>query len=172
MKSLLGRSDLPRGLRNNNPGNLIITANAWQGKIPVDQNTDGHFEQFRELRWGIRAMLKDIIHDIRGGRNTLTSLINEYAPPHENDTAGYIAFVSNLTGLLPDSAIVINRPVLTGLVLAKMKMENGTGPVNANVTAQDISDAFDVLGETIPGEIPGFSDLKKKADSSSLPLAS
>ncbi|MCA9329527.1 hypothetical protein KDA11_02695, partial [Candidatus Saccharibacteria bacterium] len=34
----------PRGIRNNNPGNIRISNNQWRGKIPVSQNTDGSFE--------------------------------------------------------------------------------------------------------------------------------
>ena len=160
MKSLLGRHDLPRGLRNNNPGNLIMTDIDWQGEIPHSQNTDGHFEQFVELRWGVRAMMKDIIHDINKGKDTLNALIEEYAPPHENDTEAYIGFVSGFTGILPDVQITITKPIVQAIVLAKITLENGSQHAH-HVTTQDIADAFAILGIDLPGEV--ITDEEKKS---------
>jgi hypothetical protein len=34
----------PRGWRNNNPGNVVISSAKWVGK--VEFNSDGKFEQF------------------------------------------------------------------------------------------------------------------------------
>lgn len=162
MVSYLGRNDLPRGIRNNNPGNLVLTNIGWQGKIPNDQNTDGHFEQFTQIHWGIRAMMKDLINDIGEGTNTLTSLINEYAPPHENDTANYVSFVSNATGILPDQTLILNKPVIRALVKAKITLENGT-QYASYVTDQEIERAFDVLGV----DLPEGAEVKKKSLSQS-----
>lgn len=55
MISFLHKPNLSRGLRNNNPGNLILTSIGWDGKIPNAQNTDGTFEQFTSANYGIRA---------------------------------------------------------------------------------------------------------------------
>jgi hypothetical protein len=54
-----------RGLRNNNPGNLIRTKDAWKGKIPFEQSKDTKFEQCTALKFGIRAMFRDLINDIK-----------------------------------------------------------------------------------------------------------
>ncbi len=150
--SYLGNTALSRGLENNNPGNLVLTNIKWQGKIPNSSNTDGHFEQFTELRWGIRAMMKDIINDVNEGTNTLTSLINEYAPSHENNTSNYIEFVSELTGIGANSIIQLSKPVLQSIIRAKIIMENGWS-VSDYVKDSDIADAFDVLGIDLPGSI-------------------
>jgi hypothetical protein len=162
--SYLGRTDLTRGLRNNNPGNLIKTNIKWQGEVA--NNTDGHFEQFVELRWGIRAMMRDIINDISEGTDTLTALINEYAPSSENDTASYIGFVSGLTGIGPDVRIQLTKPVVQSIVRAKIIMENGWS-ASDKVTDKDLADAFDILGVNLPGEL--ISTEKK---STGLPQAS
>lgn len=83
MSSFLGRKDLTRGIRNNNPGNLRVTPDKWVGKIPLSQNTDLNksFEQFTEIKYGIRAMLIDLLGDIGKGKDTIRKLISEYAPP-------------------------------------------------------------------------------------------
>lgn len=148
----LGRTGLSRGLRNNNPGNLVLTAIKWQGKVPNAQNTDGQFEQFTELRWGIRAMMKDIIGDINEGTNTLTALINEYSPSSENNTANYISFVSELTGIASDAVITVTKPVVQAIIRAKLIMENGRDNSDL-VSDSDMADAFAVLGIDLPGEI-------------------
>lgn len=101
-----------RGIRNNNPGNLVKTAIAWRGKVPHDKNTDQHFEQFTDHEgkpghlWGLRAMFMDVRGDIeKKGMDTVAKLITSYAPPmgtlnstgklqRENNTAAYIARVS------------------------------------------------------------------------------
>jgi len=125
VKSYLGQSNLPRGIRNNNPGNLILTNIAWQGKVPNAQNTDGHFEQFTFIEYGIRAMAMDIIGDINKGKNTLTLLIEEYAPRSENDTTAYINSVSSRTGIAANDIIPMTTGVVASIIRAKLAVENG-----------------------------------------------
>ena len=88
----------PRGVRNNNPGNLILTNIPWRGKIPNEQNTDGKFEQFTQVVYGVRAMMKDLITDIGRGDNTILKLMYQYAPPNENPTESYIRGIEQMTG--------------------------------------------------------------------------
>lgn len=116
-----------RGIRNNNPGNLVKTSDAWKGKVPHTQNTDSRFEQFIAPEWGIRAMLIDIRGDItKKGQNTIRKLITSYAPAFENDTAAYIAAVSKATGKSADSVLTTNDylPLLKAII----KHENGVQP--------------------------------------------
>lgn len=116
-----------RGLRNNNPGNLVLTTIAWKGKVPNAQNTDGKFEQFTQPLWGIRAMFIDVRGDIeKDGLNTIRKLITEYAPKFENNTAAYIQSVVNQVGIGPDTRIL---PVhYLNLLKAIIKHENGKQP--------------------------------------------
>lgn len=135
-----------RGLRNNNPGNLIRTPNAWQGKIPYKDSKDAKFEQFTELKWGIRAMYKDLINDINKGKNTVKKLISEYAPPNENDTKNYIGLVSKSIGISENQVITkVNSEFLKLLARAIMKVELGKDHVL--VTDSDLDDALTVLGD-------------------------
>jgi len=99
-----GGSGLPRGIRNNNIGNLKIRdENAWVGKIPREQNTDGVFEQFTTKEYGTRAMLKILaryyneydlfnIEDIikRYDHPLATHYINEMAKRMNLTTISYI----------------------------------------------------------------------------------
>lgn len=125
-----------RGIRNNNPGNLVLTGIAWKGKVPESRNTDGRFEQFTAPEWGIRAMFMDIRSDIRKGANTVRRLITEYAPPHENNTAAYIAAVASAIGKSADA--VITDADYPALVKAIIKHENGIQPYPDSLIVQAI----------------------------------
>jgi hypothetical protein len=156
MASFLNIQSAPRGIRNNNPGNLVITANNWKGKVPVAQNTDGHFEQFYEVENGIRAMAYDIYGDIKQGTNTLTKLINEYAPASDgNNTNAYIAMVAEKTGLKADASIILSEHVLFEIIKAKISVENGL------VGLSYVTDAMITEGiNRLPASY--VNDLKKK----------
>lgn len=144
MKTFLNNHAI-RGVRNNNPGNLIITSIPWQGKIPKVQNTDKKFEQFINLEFGIRAQLKDIIHDINKGKNTVKKLISEYAPSNENDTTAYINSVCKSINVTPNQPLtIINVQFLLNLSRAIYKVE--LGPAHKVILDVDIIGAINKLG--------------------------
>lgn len=125
--SFLGNDTLPRGMRNNNPGNLKVSSSAWQGKIPVSQNTDGTFEQFYSYLYGIRAMIKLIKNTYIGswGKRTIREIIQTYAPNTENDSEAYIFYVSELVGISPDQILSTDRESMRRLIQAMAYYENG-----------------------------------------------
>lgn len=149
--SYLGQGNLPRGIRNNNPGNLVITSINWNGKIPVYQNTDGKFEQFIELRYGIRALMRDIYNDFtKKGLKTVTSLISEFAPAFENNTSSYINSVvasvgSNLIGELTQEKMI-------ALCKAIIKVENGSNYFSY-IKDKDYNDAIAILGISLKKKV-------------------
>ncbi|MDQ8014470.1 MAG: hypothetical protein REI96_18625 [Flavobacterium nitrogenifigens] len=144
-KSFLNNHSV-RGLRNNNPGNLIRTNNAWQGKIPYSQSKDDKFEQFENVHFGLRAMLKDLINDINRGKNTVKLLIHEYAPPVENDTKAYINSVAKTLGVSPTERLtVINSSFLLKLARAILKVE--LGKAHTQITDTDIIKSITMLGD-------------------------
>lgn len=117
----------PRGIRNNNPGNLVITSIPWRGKVGVSKNTDGVFEQFYRPVDGVRAMFIDIRGDIeKDGLNTIRKLIMSYAPPIENNTAAYIQAVVNRVGIGADARILPAHYL--NLIKAIIHHENGKQP--------------------------------------------
>ena len=120
--------DLPRGIRNHNPGNLRRSKDIWQG-LSATQN-DLEFFQFIDATWGIRALARTLItyqdkHDLR----TVAKIINRWAPSIENDTLAYTTSVCKATGFGPDEEINCHSySVLLGLVAAIIKQENGQQP--------------------------------------------
>lgn len=116
---------MTRGLANNNPGN-IRHGEDWDG-LTKDQSGDPEFAQFISPEYGIRAVFK-IIHtyDTKYGLSTIEGIVSRWAPPVENDTEAYIAFVEGYTGLARDAELVEGDMV--PVVQAIIKMENGTQP--------------------------------------------
>lgn len=124
-QSYLGTNN-PRGIRNNNPGNLKISSSAWQGKIPEAQNTDGTFEQFQEYKYGVRAMTKLLINYINSGRNSIESILNSYS----SGSDAYKNYVSNRTGYTRNQILTADKEILRKLVQAMAYFENGVEAVN------------------------------------------
>lgn len=122
------RTDRPRGVRNNNPGNIRRNpANKWQGRVPLSQQTDHEFEQFVSPEYGIRALAITLItYQDRYGLRTVEEIVGRWAPPSENDTRAYVRAVARATGRAPASEIdTHDYEDLRMLVEAIISHENG-----------------------------------------------
>lgn len=147
-KSFLNRQDLPVGLRNNNPGNIVRTNITWGGEIPHSQSTSTKFEQYTELRWGIRAMMRNIITKINKGNNTINGIITSWAPASDNnDTNSYINTVVSVLGLNRLAVIEPTEEVVVALAKIITRVENGSKA--SLVTDSDYRDALAILGITL-----------------------
>ena len=130
---------LPRGIRNNNPGNIRHGAN-WLGLNPNGRNIDSGFCVFTAPVYGIRALAKVLVNYKRiYGLNTVRQIVNRYAPPNENQTTAYIQSVAKQLGVYPDTGIDIEeRGVLTVFIKAVIRMENGIQPYSDELIQQGI----------------------------------
>lgn len=125
--SLLSDMNASVGIRNNNPGNLRGD-DKWQGKTGAD---DKGYVKFDTPQSGIRALAVNLINQQeKHGLNTVTDIINKYAPAGDNnDTEAYISHVSEMLGVAPDKKLNLkNQELLTGLVGAVIHHENGSQP--------------------------------------------
>ncbi len=129
-------SNAPRGIRNNNPGNLIFTNIKWNGKLPKEQNKDRRFEMFIAPVYGVRAMIKDLKHDIEKGKNTVPLLVEEYAPRFENNTDHYIQTVCKDLKVSKSAKLLPTRNTLRLLVLSMTKVETGGNYVSNQLFEQ------------------------------------
>ena len=129
---------LTRGIRNNNPGNIRKTGIRWQGMAPEVEQTDKEFVRFIAPEWGIRAMARDLKTDYSQGQRTVRALINEWAPPIENDTSAYVSAVSRALGVGPDDTLTLSAH-LDPLVRAIIKHENGFQPYSDDIIGKGIS---------------------------------
>jgi len=131
----MAQKNLPRGVRNANPGNLEW-GDKWQGLVPVNERTDPRFCQFVSPAYGIRAIARTLItyqdkHNIR----TVSAAINRWAPPVENDTGSYVRAVQRAVG--GDLVDMHDYQYLRPLVEAIIRHENGVGPLKTANTWYD-----------------------------------
>lgn len=119
-------SSAPRGIRNNNPGNIRRGADSWRGLAA--QQPDPEFCTFTAPEWGLRAMGRVLLrYQAQYGLRSVNQMVSRWAPPSENNTAAYVAAVAADLGVRPDDAIDLNaRADLFALLLrAIVKHENG-----------------------------------------------
>lgn len=85
----------PRGIRNNNPGNIRNSErNDWAGEVSKADKKDNAFEEFKDIPHGIRAMMKLLLKYQRSyNLHSIKELIERWAPRDENDTAAYVRWV-------------------------------------------------------------------------------
>ena len=121
----------PRGIRNNNPGNIERSNIAWQGSVPADQVQqllqvpyDVTFEQFSDPSWGVRAIGHVLLSKQQRGLTTVDAIIRDYS---KTDQAAYVTSVSRALGVNPDQDIDVGA-VLPIFAAAIIQQENGQQP--------------------------------------------
>lgn len=131
---------LPRGIRNNNPGNIRKSGDAWQGLADIQPDTE--FFSFADPVYGIRALAK-ILRNYRDryGLNTVQGIINRWAPPVENNTDAYVRMVANKVGVAPAEPLTWDAGQMRRLVSAIIQHENGQQPYSMATIADGISRA-------------------------------
>ncbi|MFW5487371.1 MAG: structural protein [Desulfovibrio sp.] len=125
--------NIPRGIRNNNPGNIRHGEN-WNG-LALEQ-LDPDFCTFVAPVYGIRAMGRILLnYQRRHHLNTVREIVNRWAPPVENNTEAYAAHVARALGVDPDEPVDVAALLETFLEVIIMH-ENGQNPYDASVLAQ------------------------------------
>lgn len=110
----------PKGIRNNNPGNIRKGDN-WKGSI----GDDGAFVRFSSMEYGLRALMLLVTTHIGRGKDTTEELIAVWAPPTENNTKAYIANVAKLLGYAPTAVLPKSKQILFRLASSIVRHENG-----------------------------------------------
>lgn len=120
--------DTPRGIRNNNPGNIDwSSANNWVGQLGRETGvTNPRFVRFDTIENGIRALSKNLLTYFGRGLDTVREIISTWAPPNENNTSAYVNAVARELGVSPDQSLNLrDANTLEGLTTAIIKHENG-----------------------------------------------
>jgi hypothetical protein len=114
----------PRGLRNNNPGNIRLSRDHFQGE--VRPSSDTAFKQFETMGYGYRAVFAVLATYREKGFDTIRKIISRWAPPSENNTNSYIQSVEKLSGVPRDKVLTANdgKDYLK-IVAAISEVENG-----------------------------------------------
>lgn len=125
--------ELPRGLRNNNPGNIRKNSDVFQGeKVP---SSDREFKQFKTMAYGYRAVFCILRTYYRHySLRTIRQLIGRWAPENENNTSAYVSLVSSYSGIPADDPIDIqSKEQMIRIVAAMSRVENGRPAVMSDV---------------------------------------
>lgn len=85
--------------RNNNPGNLRYVGQSGASK------GEGGFAKFESVKAGYEALKKQIQLDAGRG-HTLSSFIEKFAPPTENDTVSYIKTLQDALDVTAETPLV------------------------------------------------------------------
>ncbi|WP_083912764.1 structural protein P5 [Saccharibacter floricola] len=119
---------LPRGIRNNNPGNLNYAGQAGAHKEPEPH---GRFAVFPTAQDGLRALRDQLLRYVERDRvNTIAGIIAKWAPPTDgNDTSAYAATVAARVGIgVQQRFNALTPDQLTALMHAIIRVENGQDP--------------------------------------------
>lgn len=136
-----GTAEGVRGIRNNNPGNLEYSkTNPWVGQT----GDDGRFAKFETPEHGIRALGRNLMSYQRQGIDTVSEIINRWAPPTDNnDTDAYIQAVCAQLGVTPDQPLDASNPdTLKALCASIIQHENGSQPYSDQQLATGVSAAI------------------------------
>lgn len=118
------KNELPRGLRNNNPGNIRRNNDVFHGE--VNPSRDKEFKQFTNMAHGYRAVFRILSNYYRNYHlKTIRQMIGRWAPENENNTEAYIKAVSKYAGIGPDDTISFDREQMIRIVAGMSKVENG-----------------------------------------------
>lgn len=117
----------PRNVRNNNPGNIRVTGDNWDGA----SGDDGKFVKFDSPEMGARAMAK-ILNNYQSkyGLRTIKDIVSRWAPAGDNnDPDAYANYVANKIGIKSmDDVDFAKNPELQAKVMRHMiDFEGGKG---------------------------------------------
>lgn len=133
-------NELPRNIRNNNPGNIINMPIKYDGEVTPSQ--DPKFKQFKSLAYGFRALFKNLHKKYTvDGKKTIRSMMLQYAPSSDgNNTFLYIKTVSDKLKIGPDD-ILPNNPNVFKSLARIIYMTEGGNEYPKDVT-DDINEGF------------------------------
>lgn len=128
----------PRGLRNNNPGNIVVSG--WTIRQPgySGPEPEGRFATFATMAHGIAALIRLLlVYRREHGLGTVRGIIDRWAPPAENDTGAYVRHVASL--LMVDADLTLPDVPDTYLALAKAIAVHECGPEAAQLSRADFA---------------------------------
>lgn len=151
----------PRGIRNRNPGNIIVAGWTQRQSGYLGPEAEGRFARFDTMANGLVALMR-LLQNYRGqGLTTVRGIINKWAPPVENDTSAYVLAVAKALNVGPDQELPDEPWVYHSLARAITGHENGRQAAADGISDRDYAEAMATLfgTETVvaapePGPVP------------------
>lgn len=119
---VIGSQDnAPRGIRNNNPGNLV-----YVGQAGATKEANGRFAVFPTAQAGLNELAEQLRRYGRRGLDSIQAIVNTYAPATENDTGAYANYLAQKMGINTDTKFDVNSDpaALAALVRGIVEYEN------------------------------------------------
>ncbi|WP_047236643.1 hypothetical protein [Chromobacterium subtsugae] len=131
-----GGQQLPRGIRNNNPGNLNFAHQAQATRETRPDGTKGRFAAFPDAQTGLNALSRQLQLYSAKGLKSVSQMIEKFAPKEENNTKAYIAKVSKALGVTKTDSLNMSDPTVVRTMMdAIIKVENGYNPYSREMVA-------------------------------------
>lgn len=122
---------MPRGIRNNNPGNLNY---AGQAGATLEGGEGGRFAVFESMQHGVAALYKQLQLYFKRGINTLSSIVKTYAPASDNNNVdAYISALTKATGKGANEVLDSgDTATIARLMKGIVDHENGKGYISSS----------------------------------------
>lgn len=138
---------VPRGFRNNNPGNIKKSPETFLGETTT---TDNRFKMFLDMKSGLRAMMKILDTYFEKGFDTNYKIAQRWSNESGHKLINYIKVLEKYNGKEPDETIYLDGSELMNLVKGIVYAENGKFPNGFENIGNDNSllDAYSYYIET------------------------
>lgn len=126
-----GYKSAPRGIRNNNPGNLNYVG---QAGATLEGGEGGRFAVFESMQHGVAALYKQLQLYFKRGINTLSSIVKTYAPASDNNNVdAYISALTKATGKGANEVLDSgDTATIARLMKGIVDHENGKGYISSS----------------------------------------
>jgi hypothetical protein len=152
----------PRGIRNNNPGNLNFVG---QNGATLEDGPNARFAKFGSAREGLVALADQLRRYGSRGLDTIREIISTYAPGSENDTGAYINQLAQFMGIDPNEKFDVRSDpaALAMLMRGIIQHENGYNPysneqINAAAGLRPVGGAGAQISQKTDIHIHGVTD--------------
>lgn len=154
-------SGVPRGIRNNNPGN--IEDGPFARSLPGYAGSDGRFAIFNDLSSGEGAQTRLLGSYVQRGFDTPAEIINRWAPPSDNNPTGaYINYVARRAGIGPNDRVTEDKIPL--IAQAIREFENGSRSPSNGASSAPATSAGGGVRVVAQGENRGLSPVEQRAE--------
>lgn len=133
----------PRGIRNNNPGNIEYGPFARsQGSERPEFGADQRFATFPNAQQGLNALATLLRQYAARGTDTVKTIIEKYSPVADKgnapgSTQAYIVKVAQQLGVTPETKLNLNDAgTMSKMIDAVVRFENAKNPYRAEQIAQ------------------------------------
>ncbi|CUJ41202.1 phage tail tape measure protein%2C TP901 family%2C core region [Achromobacter xylosoxidans] len=145
----------PRGIRNNNPGNLV-----YVGQTGASKEANGRFATFSSAQEGLNALAAQLRRYGQRGLNSIQSIVNTYAPASENNTGAYANYLAQKMGIDTNTQFDVNSDpaALAALIRGIVEYENGRNPYSNDMINQAAGMAPVQLTQNVSISVAGTED--------------